>query len=58
MHSTTNATNPGAKGKQVCEPLSGAAKGARIRVMADLKTCTLSFAVNGGEWVDSGVVRG
>ena len=57
VHSTTNATNPGAKGKQVCEPLSGAAKDARIRVMADLgRKSTLSFAVNGGEWVDSGVV--
>ena len=58
VHSTTNASNPGAKGKQVCEPLSGAAKDARIRVMVDLgRKSTLSFAVNGGEWVDSGVVR-
>ena len=56
VHSTTTATHPGTKGKQLCEPLNGAAKDARVGVQVDFDRRTLSFAVNGGEWVDSGVV--
>ena len=55
LHSSNNCTQPGSKGKQVSEPLSGFVTGAHVRVQVDMERRTLAFAVNGGEFVDAGV---
>ena len=55
VHTTNNASHAGQKGKQVCEPLDGASSGAVVKVQVDVDRKTLSFSVNGGEFVDAGV---
>ncbi|KAL1512061.1 hypothetical protein AB1Y20_005334 [Prymnesium parvum] len=55
VHICATTDQCGKRGKQVCEPLNGYAKGSRIRVTVDLERRTLAFSIGGKPDVEAGI---